>query len=255
MVFIKTFYVISTILFIYTSSEEKLKRIECDHLGSIYKIYEDKIEKIDSTGLSACTLNTKENGLIKDSDFHNPQQGIILTDHNKILFTDKNCILSHQPVLLDNFEFYSPTLICSSQHGYFWSYDETLETVFLFGTNLEINAEIKLTPNILKNKHPHKIIENNNKLYILIKNQGIFIFNITGEFTRKIEVGTVSNIAFSKKNLYFNKNDSLFQEEKHTYQHYFSGLTFKGKDFCTNNRYIYLYTQETIERHSINKNQ
>ena len=226
---------------------------ETDQIGNIYQVYKDEIIKLDPNGLELYRYSNKSLGDITQIDVSNSLRPLIFyRELSKIVVLDNT--LSEQDdytIQLDELGLYRALLIANSNvDNGVWIYDQDQKQILKVNTKLEIIQE---TGNlaILLNKDsiwPTQLIEKNGRLYMLTKNDGLFIFDIYGSYIQSIDISLASSIQIQEEFIYictgglFNKYNSksylqtefLMPKKYQTIKKsktYFIGLSVDGSQF------------------------
>jgi|YNPMSStandDraft_1061717.scaffolds.fasta_scaffold01113_10 hypothetical protein len=182
------FRLIITIIILIGSFEQpkktivfKNQKIYSDIFQNIYIQQNAKLYKIDTSGNILCSYSNINLGNINTIDVSNPLQILVYYNlYNSVQLLSNNLTPISQPINLDEIGFVNVNAICNSEQGGFWIYDgikkqpvlinHKLETVY-FGSQIPINNIIKM-------------IEFNGKLYIGSYNNGLWILDNKGNFSK-----------------------------------------------------------------------
>ena len=186
---------------------------ETDQIGNIYQVYKDEIVKLNNKGVELYRYSNKLLGDITQIDVSNSLRPLIFyRELSKIVVLDNT--LSEQDnytIQLDEIGLYRAQLIANSNvDNGVWIYDQDLKQILKVNTKLEIIQETGNLAILLKKDAiwPVQLIEKNGRLYLLSKNDGLFIFDIYGSFIQSIELESPIGIQIEEEFLYIWSNNA-----------------------------------------------
>ncbi len=146
-----------------------------DKHANIYAINNNELKKYNSKGVLLNSFSTSNKILITDIDVSNPLKIMLfLQNSNSIIFLDNSLNIINS-IILDDYEIYSPSIVCNSVSGGFYVYDNIETELFYISNKMKKNSTRgdyfngNFEPNFLK--------EYNNKLYISYPDTGIVVLN------------------------------------------------------------------------------
>ncbi len=195
---------------------------EIDQIGNIYQVYKDEVIKLDQNGVELYRYSNKSLGNITQIDVSNSLRPLIFyRELSKIVVLDNTLsIQDNYSIQLDELGLYRALIIANSNvDNGVWIYDQDQKQILKVNTKLELIQE---TGNlaILLNKSmiwPIQLIEKNGRLYMLSKNDGLFIFDIYGSYIQTIELNSPENIQIEEEFIYIWSDNQLIKYNSKSY--------------------------------------
>lgn len=172
-----------------------------DAIGNIYLITPtDQLKKIKTDGrLIAVYNDVKRYGKISTIDVRNPLKVLVYyKNYSAIVVLDKLLTFRNQ-IELKPLQFFEVNAIANTYDNNIWIYDEQNfrikkiddKGVLLFDYP-DLRNEFNIAPSA------EKLIDEDNQLYLIDQEQGVFIFDYYGAFNRKIPFKDLNHIAIEK---------------------------------------------------------
>ena len=185
--------------------------IEVDHLGSIYTIDGTELKKFSSENELLSNYSDALLGEVTSIDVSNPLRLLLFyREFNQILYLDQTLNPIADPIDLYTYSDNETRLCCDASTGGFWIYNNDDNQVFLISKQGEIINKSSLLSSYITDIPPSKIIEYQEKLYLLIPTQGLIILNKFGRFLQKIPLQGISDFCFNNQTLLYLKNKNWF---------------------------------------------
>lgn len=166
------------------------QQFEIDELGNYYILHDQVVEKRDAKGTLLFRNSDLNFGRIDHIDLTNPLQPFLYyKDQGKVLILDNT--LSTQGELIDLFDkgFGQVECIGGSRGDAYWIWDVSkTELIKLDKQFNQINSSGNISMLLGKTLHPTQIIERGNELYLFDKVEGVFIFDIYGNYKTSIYI-------------------------------------------------------------------
>jgi len=184
--------------------------IEVDKFGSIYIVEDFKITKLNTQGDLLYIYDQVENGHISNLDVSNPLKPIIFyKDNNVLVLLDKKLSIINSIDLYDK-SFSMIEIITNANGDNYWLFseidykltkvDKTFNVIYQSESFLNLFGEYK---------NPLQIIEKENSVYILVKNE-IKVFDTFGVYNQTLHFKNISNFQiFNNKIIYYNKSNMM----------------------------------------------
>lgn len=99
----------------------------------------------------------------------------------------------------------------STDNKYVWLFDEDLQRLVKLDQKFkEIYRSNNLTQSLNQSIHPEQIIEKKNKLYLLDKEKGVYIFDNVGNYIKRYPIKNADKIWLIADQLYFYRTGELW---------------------------------------------
>ncbi len=234
------------------------EKYRVDHLGNVYMIKGNVLKKFTNMDEEEpVEYSNNEHGQISFVDVSNPLRILVFyKDFNTILFLDKTLSVIGDPVQLDGLGHLNTGLVCASNNGGFWLYDNRKEQLYYYNADLE-NIHKSISINSISNgeKKPVYLIEKNNFIYLNIPDHGIFLFNHLGKYKQMIPLVNIREFQVMNEDiLYFSKeNKSLikFDVNEHLTESIFLPDTNNVMNASLENRKLYVLKKKSFSVYDI----
>lgn len=182
----------------------RVKQVEVDPLGSVYLL--DKINKLTRYN----TINNTKTeyvdnrlGNIDDFDTRNPLNIMVFfRQYSIVKFLDNTLSPIKVIALQENESFQNVSAACTTNDNKLWVFEENQQRFYKVDDNLQVIAETNRLSDLgLQKIQVVKMRENNNKLVVLIKNEGLFVFDNFGQFQKKIKTDLYTDFQFLEDNI------------------------------------------------------
>jgi len=184
-----------------------------DHLGNVYLICPDGLYQYNSKGALLHFFSDKSFGRISTIDASDPLKILIYNrDFRKAYLLDDK--LSVQSVLnLDDLGIGLPELICTSRHDGYWVYDQQLQRLIKYNSNLQKIIEGEILSSKIENLNPDFITETSE--WILMNNvkDGIILLDRYGTYFKKIPLQDISTFQAEENFVYYYREGKLIRHD------------------------------------------
>lgn len=190
--------------------EEPQSFISQDKLGNIYRIADMKITKYSSDLKPIQSNSIFSNGSISSFDSRNPlqlmlfykqQQGLILLD-NTLSQTNKIDLIFFE--LID--------LACASNRdNSYWLYSITTQSLIKTDKQGKLTNRYKNIAQLVERDiNPTQLIEYENKVYLFDPNNGLFVFDLYGNYEKRIQLENAEKVKFFGEKVFFRVKNDVF---------------------------------------------
>jgi hypothetical protein len=184
-----------------------------DNLGNIYLLVNNELKKYDGKGTLIKTFSDKSHGSINFVDVSDPLKILVhFRDFHQILFLDNTLSVKTDPILLDDLDLQQPTLVCTSYDNGFWVYDQQNFELVRFDQNRQNTNKsgniAQLTGIELK---PKFLIETGGKVYLSDLDNGIFIFDRYGTYSKKLPFRNITSFQVVDDNIIYSTESQLIR--------------------------------------------
>ena len=184
-----------------------------DALGTIYAIKGNSISSYNAEGQKIFSYSNPFLGDISFVDVKNPMRILLFyKDFNQIIFLSNKLSEIGSPVVLDNTGHNQVSICCSSNQNGFWIFDnQTLQLIHL-NENLEPIHKGTILQEIFKNtdETPLCLIEENDQLYMSLKDLGILVFDKFGSYIKTIPIKKATRFQVKGNKLIYFSGNKLF---------------------------------------------
>jgi hypothetical protein len=223
-----------------------------DALGNMYLITStDQLKKIKPDGsLTAVYNDVKRYGKISTIDVRNPLKVLVYyKNYSAIVVLDKLLTFRNQ-IELKLLQFFEVNAIANTYDNNIWIYDEQNfrikkiddKGVLLFDYP-DLRNEFNIAPSA------EKLIDEDNQLYLIDQEQGVFIFDYYGAYNRNIPLKDLSHVAV-EKNCLIGFTDTFMEviqlKNLTTKKYALPILPEKIKSLKFVNNKLYVLTQKSI---------
>lgn len=192
-----------------------------DNLGNIYAVNDDELVKYLPGGKFFARYSNLKLGNITYVDATNPLKIILYyKDFQQIVFIDNQLSVNSDQVSLESLGYEQTDLVCASNNNSFWIYNKQNNELLRFNENSQKIASTGNLKQVLQtNITPNLMKELNGFLYLNSPENGIFVFDMFGAFSKIIAVKHLQQFQVNDNILYYHRdsvfcsyNFSLFEE-------------------------------------------
>jgi len=223
-----------------------------DALGNMYLITPtDQLKKIKPDGtLTAVYNDVKRYGKISTIDVRNPLKILVYyKNYSAIVVLDKLLTFRNQ-IELKPLQFFEVNAIANTYDNNIWIYDEQnfrIKKIDDKGVLLleypDLRNEFNIAP------AAEKIIDENNQLYLIDQEQGVFIFDYYGAYNRLIPLKDIRHIDV-EKNCLIGFSDTIMEvtqlKNVDSKKYILPNLSEKIKSLKFVNNKLYILTQTSL---------
>lgn len=196
---------LDTILWIEDSS---IRSFTTDNLGNIYLVYDQEIKKITpypQPNSAKISFSEPTLGKVASIDAFNPMRILVrYQPFNHIILLDNKLNKIQQSLMLEELGLMDVQLASMTTQNRIWLYDQVLDQVLLYNPRIE-GIEF-YTQNITQllgfENTPEYIQSDASGLYLYIRDAGLIIFDVFGNYIKTIPVRNLSSIQIRDKKLY-----------------------------------------------------
>jgi hypothetical protein len=223
-----------------------------DAIGNIYLITPtDQLKKIKPDGtLTAVYNDVKRYGKISTIDVRNPMKVLVYyKNYSAIVVLDKLLTFRNQ-IELKPLQFFEVNAIANTYDNNIWIYDEQnfrIKKIDDKGVLLleypDLRNEFNIAP------AAEKIIDEDNQLYLIDQEQGVFIFDYYGAYNRLIPLKDLRHIDV-EKNCLIGFSDTIMEvtqlKNVDSKKYILPNLSEKIKSLKFVNNKLYILTQTSL---------
>ncbi|MCT4616009.1 MAG: hypothetical protein N4A49_14185 [Marinifilaceae bacterium] len=190
---------------------EKPLFLKLDNLNNIYKIYENRIEKLNEKGVKLSEYSFEEDKIIKFVDVSDSHKILVYFEsNNQIIYLDnKMCQIGDSINMFDIYDNDFSCLINSNYSGII-IYDEFIRQVVKINEKGKLIDKSNLRNNIFDNSVVDKLVELNNKLYLKYENKGLLILDENLLMLNLISIPNIEDFWVYRNTIYYTIGKKIF---------------------------------------------
>jgi len=168
--------------------------IASDPLGHFYLIHGDRLIKHNTDGDSLFSWSSPASGRISRIDASDPLRLLVYhPDFNVLQFLDNRLAPLSGPVSLDDLGIVDPLAICIARQGGFWVLDGSTLRLNYFDKSLDpVIESAPVDRPDGSSEMPAELTEAGDKLYLNFPGHEIQVYDLFGNYVRKIPLKAVS---------------------------------------------------------------
>lgn len=184
---------------------------EIDSLGNLYSITESSVSLIDEKGEIIQTFSQNNHGEISSIDVSNPMKIVVFyKSSGQVFFLDNQLSVHADPMDLFQLMDRDVQLIANATSNNLWLYDQFANQIIQVDRFMNItNSSGVLSGFLPHDFEPIKMIEKNEKLYVLSNKYGLAVFDVFGTFLYKIPLEGILNFQIDNEEVIYQKDNSL----------------------------------------------
>ncbi len=192
--------------------ESPVSRVKVDQLNNIYGILKGEIVKYDTEGKLLTRYSNKLIGEDVKLDVTNPMKVILYSeDQMRLIFLDSRLGELRQEINLFNQGYEQISLAATSHSNGFWLYDPINFKLIRFDQYFKKERESLNIAQLLRVEfYPTDILEVDNKVYLTDPKNGIYVFDIYGNYIKRLPLKGVNELHINDRRLFFERGGKLF---------------------------------------------
>lgn len=213
-----SFYLLGFILLIFSCKTLKTQQkaiesnsfISQDKLGNLYHISDMEIVKLSPKMDTIQTNSIFSNGAITSLDTRNPLQLMLFYQQQQKVVLLDNTLSQTNEIKLSFFEWID--LACmSNRDNAFWLYSMTTQTLIKTDKNGKVISRFQNIGQLVKRDiNPTQLVEYDNSVYLFDPNQGLFVFDLFGNYVKRLQLENAQNVKFYQNKVFFRVKNDLF---------------------------------------------
>lgn len=190
--------------------EEITSFISQDKLGNIYQISDMKIVKYSNTIDTIQTNSIFSRGVISSLDTRNPLQLMLFYNQQQQIVLLDNTLSETNKIPLVFFEWID--LAClSNRDNSFWLYTKSSQSLIKTNKQGKVISRFGNIGQLVNQEiNPIQLIEYQNQVYLFDLKNGLFVFDLFGNYVKRIELKNAEKIKFYRKKVLFQTKNSIF---------------------------------------------
>lgn len=184
--------------------------ISQDKLGNIYQILDMDIVKYSSKLDTLRTNSIFSSGTIYSLDTRNPMQLMLFFKQQQEIILLDNTLSETNKIKLNFFDWIDLASM-SNRDNAFWLYSITSQSLIKTDKNGKVANRFNNIGQLVKRDiNPTQLIENNNKVYLFDPNQGLFVFDLFGNYVKRIQLENAEIVKFYQEKVFFRVENDIF---------------------------------------------
>lgn len=191
-----------------------------DNLGYVYTINGASVKKYSSEGKLEYSYSNSKYGDIFSVDATNPMRILVFyKEFNVLIFLDNTLSEIRSPINLDDLNIEMSDVVCDSYEGGFWVHNSFTKQLTYFDKNLQQLYQSNETSSFSKeNSFPVYLIEKNNKVFMNMSNEEVFVFDKFAGFEKILYVDIEDEFQVIEGNLYYFLEEEFYMYNPNTLQ-------------------------------------
>lgn len=184
--------------------------ISQDKLGNIYQIMDMNIVKYSSELDTIQSNSIFSSGTISSLDTRNPMQLMLFYKQQQEIQLLDNTLSQTNKINLQFFEWID--LAClSNRDNAFWLYSMTTQSLLKTDKNGKVVSRFNNIGQLVQRDIlPTQLTEYNNQVYLFDLNQGLFVFDLFGNYIKRIELKNAEIVKFYAQKVFFRVKNEVF---------------------------------------------
>lgn len=192
--------------------DHKAIDVKIDQLSNLYIVDQGEVIKLDDTGKELTRFSNKRIGEGIFVDVSNPMKVLVFSpDQMRLIFLDSRMSELRQEIDLFSQGYEQISLAATSHSNGFWLYDPIDFKLIRYDQFFKKEREsLNIAQFVRVEFYPTDLKEVDNKVYLTDPMHGIFVFDLFGNYLRKIPLKDIPRLVISDGRLFFKRGSSLF---------------------------------------------
>ena len=189
----------------------KYEYFTTDNLGNVYLVNHEELLKYLPNGKFFARYSNLRLGDISAVDATNPLKILVYyRNFQQIVFLDNQLSENSESVSLENLGLEQTELVCAGSNNSFWVYNKQNNELLRYDENSKKIASTGNLKQLLGDDiMPVFMLEQNNYLYLNSPQQGIYVFDIFGNYNKLIAIKALSKFQVYDNQMYFQRDSSF----------------------------------------------
>ncbi|MEX2596504.1 MAG: hypothetical protein WEC59_06185 [Salibacteraceae bacterium] len=186
--------------------------VRIDQLNNVYALERAQIEKFDSDGKLLTRYSNKLIGEDIQVDVSNPMKVLVFSPNQmRLVFLDSRLGELRDEANLFRLGFQQISLAATSHSNGFWLYDPINFKLIRFDQHFKKERESMNLAQILRLEfYPTDLKELDNRVYLTDPSHGVFVFDIYGNYLKRIPIKGIVQLKLTNDYMFFQKASVLF---------------------------------------------
>lgn len=187
--------------------------LSTDHIGRVYVTKHDELFLYSEKGDLMYQFSDLSRGEIELLDTRNPLKILLFyPDYSQIAFLDNTLSATRENVNLMSLGLELARLACTSFDNGFWVYDPVSFRLVRFDQGLNVTNEVSNINQLVgADINPNQMVEFDSWLYMNDPDQGVFVFDSFGTYTKLIPIKGARQINVRGNGIFLQMDDKLIK--------------------------------------------
>lgn len=238
--------------------KQEVALFEVDRFNQVYVINaQQDLIKYDTKGKEQFRYSNYNNGLISKVDVSNPMQILVYYGDFLLVKILDRTLSEIGSIALQDQEIYNPVSLCRSNNNGLWIFDplsQLLQRIDLLDKKPVVSQNLAMQFN--KSIFPLQLIEHQNRLLMVVPEEGIFVFDVFGQFIETLNISNTSSIFPFGKKVFYMEEGLLFSFDLETGKVSKVMAIDQEKEiigFKISSAYFYFVSDKKLQRVALNK--
>lgn len=179
-----------------------------DNIGNVYAIKEGELVKYVSNGKLFAKYSNLKLGNIHSVDVTNPLKLLLYyKDFQQLVFLDNQLSVNSNDISLETLGYEQTELVCAGANNSFWIFDKQNNELLRFNQNSKLIASTgNLKQQLRAEITPNFMLEYNGFLYLNCPENGIYVFDIFGAFSKLISIRNLKEFQTNETIIYYHRD-------------------------------------------------
>jgi len=190
---------------------ESFDSFAVDTLGYVYLVKDELLLKYNPAGKQLARYSNLKYGDIAFVDVTNPLKLLIYyKEFQQIVMLDNQLSPHKEAISLEQLGLEQSRLVCTSANNSMWVFNNQNNELIRFNeAGQKISATGNLKQILRREIKPVFMVEQNSDLYLVCPEEGIFVFDMFGTFTRVVPKTRLSRVDVDGTIIYYQENSAL----------------------------------------------
>lgn len=191
--------------------------ITTDKLGNAYVVVGNQLLQFDLNGKPIANFSRTNFGHLRSIDASNPMKIILFYADFEQLVILNTKLAEQSTINLRASDIYQPIVVCGSENGGYWIYDNNDDQLKKLGLNLQISFQSgNLTQSVGYKVQPRFLLEADGFVYMNDPENGILVFDQFATYYKLLPFKGLKSFQVIDQNLLFTKENKLIRYDLKT---------------------------------------
>ncbi len=195
----------------WTSSCQELEfdefefvNIESNKTEYIYATTTNELLVLNLKGEVLRRYSNMQYGPLSSIDVSDPLKLLLFyKESNMVIMLNKQLAEINSPVIIDDIAEYEAKLVCRSNKGGFWIYDELSQSVIYINAGRITELQSQSINSLTDAKEPLYIFESDSKVLLTMENGSTLVFDAFATYLNKLYITVLSNVISQNNTIQF----------------------------------------------------
>lgn len=243
-----------TLLLSFTSDssnwiiKQKGDIVSVDKLGKIYQVTDNAVLKYSENGKKIAHYSILNNGEISLIDTKNPLQSLVFFKQQQEAVILDNMLGEANKVNFANYFEWIDLACTSNRDNALWLYNISNQELIKTDVNLNVISKSSNLAQILSlDLYPSQLMEVNETVYLFDTKNGLILFDVFGNYKKKIMLKGAEKIFIDNNLVYYIANNEIYSYNLKSFN---KEMVYKSNndvvDFCVFGKNLILQTENNL---------